>query len=109
METAIYILDIFKHYTAIIMSWGFCRPIAIEENEEGIGGLLFNVNGFKFMGQVKVMLNFIDTFDIYLLKNGKVVDTIKDVYLDSLVTVIDNRIEHTDDYAQRVKSTYCKL
>ena len=106
METARYILNIFKHYTAIIFSWGFSRPIAIEECEEGLGGLMFNVEGFKFKGQVKVMLNFIDTFDIYLMKNGTVVDTIKDVYLDSLVRVIDSRVEYTPDYAEKVKNEY---
>ena len=106
METARYILSIFKHYVMIILSWGFSRPIAIEECEEGEGGLIFNVEGFKFKGQVKVMLNWTDTFDIYLIKNGEVVETINDVYLDQLVSVIDNRVEHTADYEQRVKETY---
>ena len=107
MEIAKYILSIFKHYTAIVLSWGAHNYTAIEANDEGEGGLLFNVEGFKFRGQVKVMLNFMDTFDIYLLQNGSVVETIKDVYLDSLVEVIDNRIEYTPDYAQRVKNEYC--
>jgi hypothetical protein len=106
MEIAKYILSIFKHYTAIVFSWGAHNYTAIEGNDEGEGGLLFNVNGFKFRGQVKVMLNFMDTFDVYLIKNGKVVDNIKDVYLDQLISVIDNRVEYTPDYAQRVRNEY---
>ena len=107
MEIARYILSIFKHHVMIILSWGFSRPIAIEECEEGEGGLIFNVEGFKFKGQVKVMLNWTDTFDIYLIKNGKIVETINDVYLDQLVSVIDNRIEYSPDYATQVQRAYC--
>ena len=34
------------------------------------------------------------------------VDNIKDVYLDQLISVIDNRVEYTPDYAQRVRNEY---
>ena len=46
------------------------------------------------------------TFDVRLIKNGKVVETVEDVYLDSLVNVIDYRVEKVDNYKQRVIKTY---
>ena len=107
MEIAKYILSIFKSSIAIVLSWGFHNPVAINECEEGEGGIIFNVDGFKFSGQVKVMLNWTDTFDIYLIKRGDVVETIKDVYLDQLINVIDNRVEYTPDYAKQVQHAYC--
>lgn len=107
MEIAKYILSIFKSSIAIVLSWGFHNPVAIAECEEGEGGIIFNVDGFKFSGQVKVMLNWTDTFDIYLIKRGDVVETIKDVYLDQLISVIDNKVEYTHDYAKQVQRAYC--
>lgn len=107
MEIANYILSIFKSSLAIVLSWGFHNPVAVDECDEGEGGIIFNVQGFKFTGQVKVMLNWLDTFDIYLIKRGDVVETIKDVYLDQLISVIDNRVEYTPDYANQVQRAYC--
>lgn len=106
MRIAEYILSIFKHYTTTVWSWGFHNPVAIEECEEGEGGLMFNVEGFNFKGQVKVMLNWMDTFDIYLIKDGMVIEALNDIYVDSLVDVIDQKVEFTPDYKQRVKKEY---
>ena len=44
--------------------------------------------------------------DVKLIKSGKVVETVEDVYLDSLVDVIDYRVEKVDNYKQRVIKTY---
>ena len=43
---------------------------------------------------------------IRFIKGGKVIDTIKEIYLDSLVDVIDDYVEKTPDYEQRVKEQY---
>lgn len=39
----------------------------------------------------------------------KVVETVEDVYLDSLVNVIDYRVEKVDNYKQRVEAEYYRL
>ena len=96
-----YIMQILKSYAMVVFSWGFNNPTAIEN------GLRFKVQGFKFKGTVEVEYNEgTDLFDIRLIQNGKVVETIEDVYLDSLVDVIDNHVEKVDNYKQRVINTY---
>ena len=96
-----YIMQILRSYVMVVFSWGFNNPTAIEN------GLRFKVQGFKFKGTVEVEYNEgTDLFDIRLIQNGKVVETIEDVYLDSLVDVIDNHVEKVDNYKQRVINTY---
>lgn len=96
-----YIMQILRSYAMVVFSWGFNNPTAIEN------GLRFKVQGFKFKGTVEVEYNeATDLFDIRLIQNGKVVETIEDVYLDSLVDVIDNHVEKVDNYKQRVINTY---
>lgn len=70
-------------------------------------GLRFKVQGFKFRGVVEVTYNEgKDLFEVSFIKRGKVVDVITDVYLDMLVDVIDNKVEKTADYKERVEQTY---
>ena len=81
----------------VILSWGFNSPIAITN------GLRFKVQGFKFTGTVEVIYNEgADLFNVHL-SNGTVV---ADVYVDSLVGVIDGLVERTNDYEERVKKEY---
>ena len=81
----------------VILSWGFNSPIAITN------GLRFKVQGFKFTGTVEVIYNEgTDLFNVHL-SNGTVV---ADVYVDSLVGVIDGLVERTNDYEERVKKEY---
>ena len=96
-----YIMQIFRAYAMVVFSWGFNTPTAIAN------GLRFKVQGFKFKGTVEVVYNEgTDLFELKLIKNGKVVETVEDVYLDSLVDVIDYRVEKVDNYKQRVIKTY---
>lgn len=96
-----YIMKILRSYAMVVFSWGFNSPIAIAN------GLRFKVQGFKFKGSVEVEYNEVtDLFNVRLIKNGKVVELIEDVYLDSLVDVIDYRVEKVDNYKQRVINTY---
>lgn len=69
--------------------------------------LMFRVNGLKFKGIVKVQLNAMDTYDIYLFDNSMkmgeckkevALKTYQNVYCDELVDVIDNNIEKQDFY-----------
>ena len=85
----------------VIFSWGFNTPIAIAN------GLRFNVQGFKFKGIVEIEYNEgTDLFNVHFLKNGKVVESIKDVYIDSLVDVIDYKVERVANYNERVYNEY---
>ena len=94
-------MQIFRAYAMVVFSWGFNTPTAIAN------GLRFKVQGFKFKGTVEVVYNEgTDLFEVKLIKNGKVVETVEDVYLDSLVDVIDYRVEKVDNYKQRVIKTY---
>lgn len=100
-DMANYIMQIFRAYAMVVFSWGFNAPTAIAN------GLRFMVQGFKFKGTVEVEYNEgTDLFDVRLIKNGKVVETVKDVYLDSLVDVIDYRVEKVDNYKERIEAEY---
>ena len=101
MEMAKYIMQILRSQLMIMWSWGFNSPIAIEN------GLRFKVQGFKFKGFVEVVYNEgWDLFDVSFIKAGKVVKTIEGVSIDTLVSVIDNYVEKTPDYEQRVREEY---
>lgn len=101
MEMAQYIMSILKAKLMVVWSWGFNSPMAIPN------GLRFKVQGFKFRGVVEVVYNESkDLFEVSFIKRGKVVDIITDVYLDMLVDVIDNKVEKTADYKERVEREY---
>lgn len=101
MEMAQYIMGILKAKLMVVWSWGFNSPMAIPN------GLRFKVQGFKFRGVVEVVYNESkDLFEVSFIKRGKVVDIITDVYLDMLVDVIDNKVEKTADYKERVEREY---
>ena len=100
-DMANYIMQIFRAYAMVVFSWGFNAPTATAN------GLRFKVQGFKFKGTVEVEYNEgADLFEVKLIKNGKVVETVEDVYLDSLVDVIDYRVEKVDNYKERIETEY---
>ena len=103
-EMAEYIYSVLLSQSTILMSWGFQNPRIIKQ------GLLFQVNEFKHKGRVNISYNECqDLFDVYLLdENDKIVDTINMVYFDQLVEIIDERVEKTDDYNNRVDNEYFK-
>lgn len=102
-----YIKKVFTYYPTVVGSWGIeaCSPIY--ESEEGEGGLSIKVNGFKHKGEVRIILNWMDLFDVTLINpDGSVKHQIKGIYVDSLVMVIDNAIEKVSDYEQKVRQMY---
>lgn len=102
-----YIKKILSYYPCIVMSWGLESCVPIMECEEGEGGLSIRVNGFKHTGEVRIMLNWLDLFDVYLLnQDGTIKEKISDIYVDSLVSVLDHAIEKVDNYEERVKREY---
>lgn len=99
-----YIMQILCSQLMVVFSWGFNNPIAIKN------GLRFKVQGFKFKGVVEVEYNEgSDLFDVRLIRNGEVLEIVEGVYLDSLVDVIDYRVEKVHNYKQRVEKEYCRL
>ena len=101
MEMAKYILSIFKTQLMVVWSWGFHNPVAIEN------GIRFKVQGFKFKGIVEVVYDEgWDLFNVRFIKGGKVIDTVEEVYFDTLVETIDNYVEKTTDYKERVMAEY---
>ena len=101
MEMAKYIMSILKTQLMVMFSWGFNSPIAIQN------GLRFKVQGFKFRGIVEVVYNEgSDLFDLSFIKAGKVVKSIDGVFFDMLVDTIDDFVEKTADYEQRVAAEY---
>ena len=101
MEMAKYIMSILKTQLMVVWSWGFHQPIALEN------GLRFKVTGYKFRGVVDVVYNEgSDLFDLSFIKRNKVVKSIEGVFFYSLVEVIDDYIEKTPAYEQRVKAEY---
>ncbi len=97
MEMAKYILSIFQTQLMVVYSWGFHKPMALEN------GLRFKVTGFKFRGIVDVVYNEgRDLFDVSFIQSNKVVKSIDGVYFDMLVDVIDDVVERTPDYSEKV-------
>lgn len=101
MEMAMYIMRVLKSQLMVVWSWGFSSPKAIAN------GLSFRVQGFKFKGTVEVVYNEgTDLFDISFIKRNKVVEIIEGIYIDQLITVIDNHVEKVDNYKERVEAEY---
>jgi hypothetical protein len=101
MEMAKYILSIFQTQLMVVYSWGFHKPMALEN------GLRFKVTGFKFRGVVDVVYNEgRDLFDISFIKSNKVVKSIDGVFFDMLIDTIDDFVERTPDYDKRVAAEY---
>lgn len=97
MEMAKYILSIFQTQLMVVYSWGFHKPMALEN------GLRFKVTGFRFRGIVDVVYNEgRDLFDVSFIQSNKVVKSIDGVYFDMLVDVIDDVVERTPDYSEKV-------
>ena len=101
MEMAKYIMSILKTQLMVVWSWGFHKPVAIEN------GLQFKVQGYKFKGVVEVAYDEgRDLFDVRFFMANKVVNTIEGVYFDMLVDTIDDYVERTPDYDKRVAAEY---
>lgn len=101
MEMAKYIMSILKTQLVVVWSWGFHKPIVIEN------GLQFKVQGFKFRGVVSIVYNEgRDLFDVSFIKANNVVKSIDGVYFDMLIDVIDDFVERVSNYEERVQKEY---
>lgn len=104
MKMALYIMSIFSTQPNVVMSWGVCKFRALQGNT----GITFHVQGYKFNGWVKIVYDEgSDLFSVsYLSNQGKIVKEQKGIYFDELVHTIDEEVEKTQDYHQRVMQQY---
>ena len=104
IEIGQYILTILKTRLDIVTSWGLdpetLRPIKY--------GIQFHVQGFKHNGLVRVMLNEgADLFEVCLISdNGEMTDSRESIFLEDLISTIDELVEKTDDYEKRISEEY---
>ena len=85
----------------VIMSWGLHNKRTITD------GVKFDVQGFKFTGEVKIIFDFarsaetnLTTFKVQI---GDEVTT--GVTADELIDFIDERVELVDNYEEAVKAS----
>ena len=85
----------------IIMSWGLHNKRAITD------GVRFDVQGFKFTGEVKITFDFArshankkSTFKVQI---GDDVST--GITAEELIDFIDERVEKVDNYEEAVKAS----
>ena len=97
-----YIMAILRTQLMVVFSWGFNSPKRLPDDK----GIRFNVEGFKYQGSVEVVYN--DGSDLFEIRLGNGT-TVEDVYLDSLVTTIDNLVEKTENYRERIHQEYIIL
>lgn len=104
LELARYIWSILKTQITIFMSWGV-NPESMKVIE---GGLEFHCQGFKHTGTVRIILDGgADLFEIHLIPDSEGEEKIiEDVYVDMLVSVIDENVEKTEGYEERICREY---
>lgn len=104
-EMGRYIWNIIAHTPSLPMSWG----VDLESLECTDNALEFHVQGFLHTGNVRITyIEGADVFQVTLYgEDGELKETINDVYLDNLVSVIDEKVEKhpqttTDEYTAKV-------
>lgn len=107
IQVAQDIYDTLHRQAAIFLSWGVPPDSMRIIRYSGMPGIMFEVNGFLHQGKVMVLLNSCDTFDVLLLtKDGTIVSEQSGIYVDELVSYIDENVERCDNYEERVRQTY---
>ena len=103
-EIAGYILSIFRTDPFVVMSWGI-NPVSITIVEVGVK---FHVQGFIHTGFVQVVLNEgEDLFEVTLFsEEGETLKTIEHIFVDNLISVIDDAVEKCENYEERISQEY---
>lgn len=101
LSMARYIWRVFQH-SVIPLSWGICfASVRTLSN-----GTEFHVQGFKMTGYVRVEYDEgSDTFTITLTPDDNKENRriIENVYLDNLISVIDENVEYCENYETKVR------
>jgi len=77
----------------VFYSWGVSEKINFNNK-----GLILKCNAHHFKSYLGIFLSFKDLFDVHLFEDGKIIDSITDLYFDQLRDAIDKRIEYIKDY-----------
>ena len=104
VRLARYIWTILKSQPIIIWSWGI-DPKTVRTIELG---LEFYCQGFKHRGLVRVILNEgEDLFEVTLIsEDGETLKTIEHIFVDNLISVIDDAVEKCENYQERISQEY---
>ena len=104
IEIGKYILSILKTRIDIVSSWGLDSE-SLKPIEKGIE---FHVQGFKHTGLVQVTLNEgEDLFEVCLIsESGETKERHESIFLDNLISVIDDAVENVENYEKRVSEEY---
>ncbi|WP_243349362.1 hypothetical protein [Parabacteroides sp. FAFU027] len=104
-EMAQYITHILFTQPYVIFSWGYNSPVVVNN------GMYFKVNGFKHQGYIEI--KYIERYDLFDLKffnfRNRITHSVSMVYVDQLISIIDDYVERVDNYEQAVKDEYNKL
>lgn len=97
-----YIYSILISQPTILMSWGVESPVVIKQ------GLRFSVSGFLLKGSVQILYNEgLDLFDIFLINDDNTLKvSLVGIYFDELIDIIDEYVEHCDNYNEMVNQEY---
>ncbi len=97
-----YIRQILKLQQNKVWSWGTHNCETIKN------GLQFKVQGFLMKGTVKITYDEgMDLFDLeFLPDDDKPRKAILGLYLDQLVSVIDENVEYCENYEERINEEY---
>ena len=93
--------DILSSRMNVIMSWGLHNKRVITD------GVRFDVQGFKFTGEVKIIFDFARSAETNLtsfkVQIGDEVTT--GITAENLIDFIDERVEKVDNYEEAVKAS----
>ena len=93
--------DILISRMSVIMSWGLHNKRVITD------GVRFDVQGFKFTGEVKIVFDYIRSHAkqglIFRVQIGDTIAT--DISAEQLVDYIDEQVEKVDNYDEAVKAS----
>lgn len=98
LATEIY-KQLYASGAVIPMSWGAHAFRGLPEKTEEdfkAGGLQLKVQGAKFKGHIRILLNYDDTYIVRfgkLRKGFRLIKEYTDVYNDQLVSIIDDYVE----------------
>ena len=103
-EIANYILSTFRTNPFVVMSWGI-NPASIEVVDLGVK---FHIQGFLHTGYVQVVLNKgEDLFEVTLIsEEGETLNKIEHIFVDNLISVIDDAVEKCENYQERISQEY---
>ena len=87
-------MQVLTHNASIYFSWGVSAKYNYNNK-----ALVLKVNGHHHKGYVVITLDFNDTYIVNIINNrGKILNQYENVYFDELQQIIDERIEHIEEY-----------